>query len=715
MTENTGGVIARKAANPISREVIVAAIMVAWGLVIAFAMYDFKAPTAIAQFTNATQYWGAIFTQLPRNIQYLPPVLLFLASAFGPGDLLVGLLKLPLKYRRSRIIFAICFGIIAWTIAIVIVGMAGFLTKPPLYSLLLIALGLTVWRGWLLFKSNGAPEKPVDVFGKTVAGRALTIGLIVLLVFDLYMALLGALGPETGFDARYYHLAMALRYAIHGKLFDLVADTYSASFGVSQYQETLYAAMIAMFGLHAAKLLNWANLLLTIAAISAFAVEFYGSRLLGLLASLLFVSTPIVTFSASTASNDLGQAPFTVLALFSFLKWKDDRRLAWLAAAGACCGYTYGMKPLAAIVLVILGLFVLVISLSRRLVRPDGDPARNARDGWKDAMRTLVPFALGAFVVALPSVIRTTLMTGDPVFPELTSVFHSLRDWSPWMRVWTAGYPTRSIADAVTLPWNMTFDTITYRQVVGPVFLFAAPFVLWGALQRGANPLLRQSVGLIALWAAFWYGFGITSARYGESIFPFAFLMVAYFCLPIAQGTRSILSRPIVRTTFLAIILCATVLNTQLLVPFQKNADYSGTMGHETIMWPILYGTMAESAVTSRYTPMLEYVNQHLNPQTDKVLDAADNFPMNLYSNIDIFDGMNWEGPEWNILSPDAYKHVQEEHITYVIAFKRDLPQLSKAPLFAHLQFVTSTAPSPRYPVSDPTTAGKADLLYKVL
>jgi 4-amino-4-deoxy-L-arabinose transferase-like glycosyltransferase len=478
---------------------------------------------------------------------------------------------------------------------------------------------------------------------------------------------------------------------MHGRIFDIVADTHCICFAQGQYQEILYAATIVLFGLPAAKVVSWAGLLLTIGAIFAFALEFYRSRLTGLVASLLFASTPIVAWSASTASNDLAQASFALLAVFAFLRWRDDRRLSWLVTSGIFSGYDLGIKPFGMALTLVIGVLVAAIAVRER--------------GINYGARTLAPFALGAFLVALPAIIRSYLMTGDPLFPTITALVHGGRWWW-WVQDTIGAFPRRSLLDFLTLPWGMTVDTLRYRDVIGPAYLFALPFVSVGFFTLRVPKFERWIVAILLLWLLLWYPLA-PEARYGESILPLVALLVASFSLRVAGDSKSLFAAPAVKATFLAILVAMTVLNTQLLVPFQRNSYNSGSEGLEFISWTTLYENVPDREFELQSLPMLRFIDDHLDPAKDKVLDAAGVSAYGLYSDVDLVDGTRWNlHHEWDLVSSDAYEHLQEEHIDYVVTFEGYLPLLERAPVFHHLRLVYKTEPT--------AETGPAQLLWEV-
>lgn len=683
--------------------------MAAWFVLVVAVTSSFGDPSAFAAFRNDLHYLPYILTRLPRNAGYVPLVALFLLAGAGPADMMLDLLKLPMRGRLQRVAFAVSLGTVVWTMVLLAVGCAGYLTKPVLYPLLGAGLFITLFRG-CQFGRSGSDSVPRASLPWL---KALGVFAGLLLAFDLYIALLGALMPEVQFDGRYYHLAEALRYALHGRIFDLLADTRVFPFGLPQYQEILYSGVIVLFGLPAAKVLSWWNLVISVLTIAAFSVEFFKSRVIGLLASAIFVSTPIVSWSASTAGSDLSLVPFTVLSVFAFLRWKADRRTwAWLFLAGVLSGFAFGIKPFAAFNILLLALFITAICLSLGLI------GKSAREGFRMAALALLPFALGGLLATLPSLLRTALITGNPVFPAANGIFHSVYVTDALLGRLANEY---TIYGAVTswpaflmLPWNATVHSDQFRDILGPLLLWAAPFVALAVLFEKRRPLFRQLLAYGFLWLLFWYASKATEIRYAEAIMPFAALGIAYFAIP-KDGEATVFASKIIGAVFLSMTVFAMLLNSQFLVPFQRHALLGYVSGLETIRFPYLYEGQPERDIQLKYVPMLEYINRHLDVRQDKVYDAADGIRFNSYSDIDLFNGSDFGGPadmgEWNLSSADAYDRLRRNGITYVMIFEGDESKIRHAPVFAHLQLVHRTAASALY-------SGKRDhreALYRVL
>lgn len=655
--------------------VLVCSAILAW---LAYIVYTMVHPTnddAASEFHDIVTHLGAVFTHLPRNVGDLGPVLLFLASAFGIGDLIATLaLRVRFESRAGRVAMAVCTGLFCWTVFALIAGSFGHLNRTVLGTAMGVGLALGVFelvrtrKEWL--RSGGGSGETVSI-----ALRVLGVALWLLIGLHLYFALLGALAPEVQFDARFYHLAEAKRYADHGAFFNLAQSQGSVEVALPQNQESLYAVVYALFGLHAAKVLSWANLLLAILAICGFASEHFRSRSTGWLASLLFVCTPIVAWSATTAGNDLSLAPYTVLSLYAFFCWaREPQRLGWLVLAGLMCGFASGIKPFAG-----LGAVPLVALI-----------AFNAR--WR-AFVPLLLFALGIVAGVAPGMAREFALTGDPFYPVLGDVTHS-PFWAPTLDAANRASIHAFGADTswpvfLKLPWVFTFDVTEYRNVIGPLLLFALPFVALCAFLPRGNRVYVQSLFYLAVWVALWFATGLVEARYAEGVFPVFALLAAYLAL---GPETQIFNNRWTRGAFLLALLAIGVVNLQVFVPFQRGATLGYASGYVPFFWDYLYNNEAEDDVQLVYSPAVGYINKHLDPKTDKVYFGTEDAYFNVYSDIDIYDGITPLGGlihPWTLKSPDAYERLKAVGANYVVVSNDAQHDLLRTPLFKHLTLVT--------------------------
>ena len=135
-----------------------------------------------------------------------------------------------------------------------------------------------------------------------------------LLVAQALINLVGALGPELGFDALWYHLTEAKLFLAHRSL--------APTPGNLLYWSGFPRLMEAVYAFAPAKLVHW-----SFGLGSAWLVY----RLGGPAAALLFYSTLLVGWLSTTAYVDLALTFFILAALAS----RKLIRIFWLSLAGA--------------------------------------------------------------------------------------------------------------------------------------------------------------------------------------------------------------------------------------------------------------------------------------------------------------------------------------------------------------------------------------------
>ncbi len=215
------------------------------------------------------------------------------------------------------------------------------------------------------------------------------------------LALLGALAPSTGWDAAVAHLALPSDYGRAGRILTEPGNVYS---GYPHFMHSLYA--VAMLGNHElpVSLLNWSMGCLACIAIYSLGRR-VGTRQTGLVSAALLATAPIYLDQAGNVGIDLPFVAYSTAALAAAVAWHDERKLHWLVVAGILAGASCGIRHTGYLVCGLLILGVAILSLRAKFLHPLG------------------AFALVATIAALPWLIRSWLVTGNPIFPFLLSVF----------------------------------------------------------------------------------------------------------------------------------------------------------------------------------------------------------------------------------------------------------------------------------------------------
>ena len=662
-------------------------VFLAWAALVAINVYAFADPAAQSLAADDLSHVPRILTHLPRNFALVFALLVILTAGIAPGDAVLRLFRLPYRDAFERIAFGAAAGLGVLTAAAYLLA-AVQLLRWQLEAPLLVAgfaVSVIVVRRWI----KETPLRRDDVR----TPRALAGIFWFVLGASLFVALLAALNPEIGYDARYYHLAEAERYAQHGGFYNLVASERMWAYAMPHYQETLYAFGWVLFGAIGAKLFAWGGAVVTVLAVVAFSRAWFSSTAVGALAAMIVFASPVVAWSATTASNDLAAAPFVILALHALLCWRASGSRAALCAAGVFGGITYGIKSFGGFTVLAIGIIVLAIIIARRT-------PRNVAAG------DLAAYAGCVVLAMLPALVTAEWMIGDPLFPFAAGLFASrYGSQNVSLTGIAAIYNARlNPGNAILLPWAVTVDSARFHNMVGPIWLTMLPF--WAAVpfvvRRGAD-VIRPLAAFAAIYGGIVVASGAIEFRYAEPVLPVVALVIAYGVLCLDWRAARAL-----QTVMLGYIVVFAALGNGLVARLERNAAL--VMGPPYLNWDYLYGGLPESAVQLRYAPMLQYANTHLNPLRDKIYDGVFLQVLNVYSEIPLFNGTGYDGPtgdgEWTLASPDAWARLRDVGCTYVVVSKKKHAELAKAPVWQHLTFVVAQ-PS----LNDPKTE---DELFKV-
>ncbi len=293
------------------------------------------------------------------------------------------------------------------------------------------------------------------------------------------------------------HLALPSDYGRAGRILAQPGNVYS---GYPHFMHSLYA--VAMLGDHElpVSLLNWSMGCLACMAIYSLGRR-VGTRQTGLVSAALLATAPIYLDQAGNVGIDLPFVAYSTAGLAAVVAWHDEKRLEWLLVAGVLAGASCGIRHTGYLVCMLLAIGVLALSLRNRPLRHAGI------------------FALVAVVLALPWLFRSWLITGNPLFPFLLSVF------------------PESPIDHIAVSTPGVHESINRSSGMGLVALLRFPWdiVMRPAMYDGWNKspggmiLILGVPGLILGGARAWW-LGAFSAAGGTAFF--FFQRLARYLLP---------------------------------------------------------------------------------------------------------------------------------------------------------------------------------------
>ena len=236
-------------------------------------------------------------------------------------------------------------------------------------------------------------------------------------IFRLLLALTGAfvlveaalnLTPPTARDALIHHLALPKLWLEQGAIVETPWADYSY---YPMYLQLMYLGCLALGSDTAPKFVHMAFGLGTGILLLFYAKRHLG-RPWGMLALVIFVTTPIVVWLSTSAYIDLGMTFFTTASLLAFFRWRRDhyRSNLWLLVSALSMGAAVGSKYNALVAWMIVNLMIVFF---------------HARETEKQG-RSLgygALFFAAAALIASPWYIRNWTLTGNPFHPLFGWVF----------------------------------------------------------------------------------------------------------------------------------------------------------------------------------------------------------------------------------------------------------------------------------------------------
>lgn len=410
------------------------------------------------------------------------------------------------------------------------------------------------------------------------AGLAVAIVLAITLVqtLNIYM------GCDDG-----YHLTAPKRWLQAGRLVYLPTFVHTnAPMGV----EMLYTLCLAVWSDTAAKLLNFAFGLLVLLAIFVLGRRL-GNAAVGFVAAALWLyGLPPMGIDVWTFTYvDLAVTFMVLAAVIAWLQWQRTRSGAWLIATALCAGLAVSVKLTAAFV--VPALLLLTLLEQRRANTPTGR-----------GFAALAGFAALSVLPALPWVARTWLLTGNPVYPELSSVFPS-RDVGP---AWAATFGTVFKYYYCSVPhseaWSLATRKVARWAALGLVAFAAGGVMLALRSQRARLPRLLALLAAILLLGSL-----LTTGIYFRQMLPAVALLHVLIALCLAR----VLTAPNLRWAQWAIAAL-------LILKFAPHVRTSLRTLRPSL--EIATGRLSRDAYLSRYpddiSAQWEYANRETPPDS---------------------------------------------------------------------------------------------------
>jgi Dolichyl-phosphate-mannose-protein mannosyltransferase len=406
-------------------------------------------------------------------------------GAIGAGTLVLRVLGLRAESEGEFVVFAAASGFLVISFGSFLLAGLGMYRPAPVAALIAAAC----------FAGAAAKPEIGDVQPAQLRDRQdrrTTAMWLALTGSALAFGVVAALAPEKEWDALWYHLNLPRLWLEGGRPVDIVEEYVSL---YPMTWELVFGAGLVLGGATAAKLLHLVCLPL-LAATVWLAARRYISRTSAAAAVALVVTTPTLLWESATAYVDLALAFQVAVACYALARYAEQDELAWGVLAALQFGGAAATKHVGVIVTILALAFYVVMTV---------------RSGRRLAAATQRALLIGvaAAVVPLPWYVRSWVASGNPVFPELFSVFGAAppERWDALTERGLAGFKARfgygrSFAHLLWLPWDVTVHGARFGGCLGPLFLVLIPAACFLRPRRGVMLLAAAVIAYAAVWAS---------------------------------------------------------------------------------------------------------------------------------------------------------------------------------------------------------------------
>jgi hypothetical protein len=562
--------------------------------------------------------------------------------------------KLGKRKLPTCLALSISLGMGAWGLLVLILGVVSSLYVPVLLTGAVLILVLIR----PLRRSKQRPPERMWQAGSGLPSRRVFVTLLwIVASTHILIVVTSALAPEVAFDALNVYLPFARNAASLHRL-EFAPNNWNSSMPMLPVMSYVMAFLFS--GQTLAKLFNTSSYLLC-----GTLVYFYVSRrwspLHGSTAALLFWSSPLALYEATTALIDLPLALYSTVAVFSLLAWTrgGERSMLWVSAIAL--GLALGCKYQAAFWIAPFALVLIWESLTVR------------KSGYRELIRTLTIYLLITGILFLPWLVRAWYYTGNPVFPLANWFFKSVYFTPAMEDAAMAAYRLEGVGRGwsalLTLPWTVSFHPGPFRGTLGAVFLLG----LIMALLRRRLSDVRYGFLLVC---AFFYEWALTlqEIRYLLPLAPVLAALTAFGILGDPSGFQAEQKSSETRRfeTFVAVagllvVLSAAALSFPSVYPrWTKEWTY-----WHSYQPPFRYllGWQSAQDYLRRDVPSIEvydFVNEKLTQQ-DRILLLND--ASQFYSHVPTLYSYTVEGESILLQESEEglLRKLRDSHITHVL------------------------------------------------
>lgn len=273
--------------------------------------------------------------------------------------------------------------------------------------------------------------------------------LLILLGLQILINLIGALGPEIGFDALWYHLTIPKIYLTTHVISHIPGGLLYYS-DMPKLTEILYLLPLSLKWEVGAKLIHFLFGISVCIVLYQFSRK-YMSQWYSLLVVLLFYSNLVVGWESITAYVDLARTFFELLSFVTLIRWMEKKEKRLFILSAVMLGLAVSTKLLS---LSSLPIFLVLIVWN----------GLKNREQLTETAKRIFLFTAITFFIPLPWFVNSFLATGKPFYPFLTDLYQKRSE-----------YGSLSVIKLIQDIWDLFTRS---SDPLSPLYLISWPLVI---------------------------------------------------------------------------------------------------------------------------------------------------------------------------------------------------------------------------------------------
>lgn len=368
--------------------------------------------------------------------------------------------------------FTLAFFIGIYSYGIYALGLLGLLYWQLVLSCTLAFVGILLYRNRKIVL-----EKSQQIY-KELFSIHDNVFLFLLLLIGIQSAvnLVGALGPELGFDALWYHLTLPKLYLDNHTIFHIPGGLFYYS-DMPKLLEMIYTGVLSFHIAFLPKIIHF--LFGVLVEITLYKVaRRWLSPIMSLLTVLVFSSNLVFGWESISAYVDLGRTFFELLAMWAFLLWEEKKESKWFYYSAIMVGFSITSKVIAFSSLFIF--LLLTYAVGKRKSYP-----------LQLTIKWIFSYALVAILIPLPWFIFSFVHTGNPLYPLFSSMLGNAG---------SAGWQLLSPIYMISTFWTLFSHS---ADPLSPWYLMLLPLVILAYKKTESSFKILYLYAILALF--FWY------------------------------------------------------------------------------------------------------------------------------------------------------------------------------------------------------------------